>query len=108
MKTTEKARQALQEIVQLFGASDLPEAIALHGAETRLADIPLEHLPPALQETCEQFIDAWWATLDPDQLLQASGLAEMTLAGLLVYHGNRKRATAHRSGVASPNRSSVK
>ena len=92
----------------MFEAGDLPEAIVCHGADTRLADIPLEHLPPALQQTCEAFIDAWWATLDPDQPLQASGLAEMTLAQLLAYHGHRKQVAEHRSGVASSSLSSAK
>ena len=96
MKTTEHARQVLQENNGMFETGDLPEAIACHGADTRLADLPLEHLPPALQETCETFIDAWWATLDPDQPLQASGLAEMTLAQLLAYHSHRKLVAEHR------------
>ena len=108
MKTTTHARQVLQEIVQLFEAGDLPQALAGHGADTRLADIPLESLPPALQETCEAFIDAWWATLDPDQPLQPSGLGEMTLAQLLAHHGNRNQTAEHRSGVASSTLSSVK
>jgi hypothetical protein len=63
--------------------------LARHGADTRLAAIPLESLPPPLQQTCEAFIDTWWERLDMDQPLQASGLGNMTLAELLAYHGQR-------------------
>jgi len=100
MKTTEKAHPGRRESVPWFETGDLPQALAGHGADTRLADIPLESLPPALQETCEQFIDEWWATLDPDQPLQASGLGDMTLTDLLAYHGNRRRAAEHPSTAA--------
>lgn len=103
MKTTEKAHPVLQERVPLFETGDLPETLAGHGPDTRLADFPLEHLPPALQQTCEAFIDEWWATLDPDQPLQASGLGEMTLADLLAYHGHQGQAIEHPSIAAAAN-----
>ena len=108
MRTPEHSWQILQEINGMFETGDLPEAIACHGADTRLADLPLECLPLALQETCEAFIDAWWATLDPDQPLQPSGLGDMTLAQLLAYHSHRKLVAEHRSGVASSSLSSAK
>ncbi len=90
MKTTDKARQVPQEIARLFEAGELPEALACQGMDTRIAEIPMEHLSPALQDTCEAIIDTWWANLDPDQPLQASGLGEMTLAQLLAYHASTR------------------
>jgi hypothetical protein len=89
MKTTDHPQEVLQESTPWGETPDLPEALAGHGADTRLADISLESLPPALQATCEAFIDEWWACLDPDQPLQPSGLGEMTLADLWAYHARR-------------------
>jgi hypothetical protein len=107
MKTTEKTRPVRRESVSWFETGDLPQALAGHGAGTRLSDLPLECLPPALQQTCEAFIDEWWASLDPDQPLQASGRGEMTLADLLAYHDHRKRAIEHPSTAAASTLSSV-
>ena len=56
-------------------------ALSLHfHPRTKLANIPWDALPLPLQQTCDRFIDSWWSQLDPDQPIQASGLAEMTMA----------------------------
>ncbi len=51
-----------------------------YAPDTPLSEIPWEELPPALQETCWQFLQSWWDALDLDQPIEASGLADMTLA----------------------------
>ncbi|MBI2505571.1 MAG: hypothetical protein HYW07_20355 [Candidatus Latescibacteria bacterium] len=43
MRTTEKARPVLQETVPLFETGDLPETLAGHGPDTRLADLLAYH-----------------------------------------------------------------
>ena len=53
---------------------------------TKLVDIPWDALPLPLQQTCDQFVDSWWNSLDPDQPLEASGLANMTVAEIHELH----------------------
>lgn len=63
---------------------------------TKLADIPLDTLPPPLQQTCHHFIDAWWNQLDPDQPLEASGLSDMTLIEIQELHQRESDAQTSR------------
>ena len=63
--------------------------IAQYGGDTRLAAIPWEQLPSCLRETCWHFLQTWWDSVDVDQAIEASGLFNMTLAELLVYHGKQ-------------------
>ena len=68
---------------------------ALHtqySPDTHLSEIPWEEIPPALQETCEHFIDSWRNSLDSDMPLEASGLADMTVAEIRNLH-QRQTAT---------------
>jgi len=61
----------------------IPNLLARYYSFTKLADIPWDELPLPLKAICERFIDSWWNTLDPDQPIEASGLADMTLAEVL-------------------------
>ena len=63
--------------------------IARYGGNARLEDIPWEQLPGCLRETCQDFLRTWWDSIEIDQAIEASGLFNMTLAELLVYHGKR-------------------
>ena len=63
---------------------------------TKLADIPWDALPHPLQQTCHQFVDSWWDSLDPDQPLEASGLSDMTLADIRQLHQRESDAQTGR------------
>jgi hypothetical protein len=64
---------------------------------TKLVNIPWDALPLPLQQTCDQFIDSWWGSLNPDQPIQASGLGEMTVAEItnLQHRESATRASRH-------------
>ena len=57
-----------------------------YAPDTRLSEIRWEEMPSALQGTCEHFIDSWWNALDPDIPIEASGLADMTVAEIQNLH----------------------
>jgi len=63
----------------------IPNLLARYYSSTKLGNIPWDELPFPLKAICEGFIDSWWNALDPDQPIQASGLADMTLAEVLVH-----------------------
>lgn len=58
--------------------------IARYGLEAKLALIPWDQLPVQLQEFCNEFLHAWWESLDPDEPIEPSGLLGMTVAQLLI------------------------
>lgn len=60
-----------------------------YGSDARLGDIPWREFPACLQRSCERFIERWWADIDIDQTIEASGLCDMTLSELLDYHQTR-------------------
>ena len=64
-------------------ASDL---LTQYHSSTLLAEIPWRELSAPLQETCQQFLKSWWDNIDLDQTIEASGLSDMTIAELLIYH----------------------
>jgi hypothetical protein len=57
-----------------------------YGPEVKLSAISWQELPACLQKTCEHFIKCWWDDIDIDQTIEASGLSDMTLSELLIYH----------------------
>jgi len=57
-----------------------PDLLTRYHPTTKLANIPWEELPPPLQATCERFIESWWANFPLNQPIEASGLADITLA----------------------------
>ena len=69
-----------------------PALIVGYHPTTKLADISWHELPPPLQETCEHFIDSWWNSLDPDMPLEASSLADMTVAEVRSLHQHQTAA----------------
>ena len=71
--------------------------IARYGGDARLEHIPWQHLPACLRETCQRFLQMWWDSMEIDQAIEASGLFNMTLAELLVYHGKQHEEAGGRA-----------
>lgn len=61
----------------------VPSFVDRYGLTTRLRAIPWDALPGPLRKTCDQFLEEWWQSLDPDQPIQASGLLDLTVGQLL-------------------------
>jgi len=66
--------------------------IARHGLEAKLALIPWEQIPAQLREACDEFLEAWWESLDPDEPIEPSGLLDMTVAQLLALCRSQRGA----------------
>ena len=73
-------------------ASPNADLLSRYGSDTPLADIPWQELPSCLQEICRQFIQSWWNGLNLDQPIEASGMADMTLAEVLALQEREEEA----------------